>query len=331
MEYQHLENTNDIEDVGALNSDELTHLLSEKEEWKCLNRCNEKINNFLSRVRISSDTIHYLFVIFFISEFLRMIIDGGVIMAKETNLAPSFAYSFYRLSSYFTALAFFIFEFYTSKEICRRLDIIDFSFNIYILLFWLSFGMCEEYVSGGYQSFGEKSDIRFYYIYAYVFDYINNYSIYFILSVVTFEIISKLQEIMKKCCYDGKVSLETNLVVNPKADAMYNTNNYYAQFCSLHKLMELKILIIFVFSFWLIMLIVTSLSSFTIANAGLLILFTLSMIQPFFLQHIVKQIEDANEVKFRFSIKVLNVEINRLLFALPALSTIIAIVKAVRS
>jgi hypothetical protein len=217
----------------------------------------------------------------------------------------------------------FLFEFYTAKEINRRLKVHSFSFNILAFIFVGILALTDFYF---FEYFGPA------FIVADVLYALGFYPMFYVNLIMVAEMTKAFDRIGLKCAQNERISVITQLPINPKPEAMRNTTKFYARVSSLYKLLEFKLIMSLVF-----LVVITILNLFlpsgNIAYYALIYAFRflLALFQPLYFQYIVMAIEKANSVYFGCAWKVFGVDVNTLIVILPILSYILALVKVLYS
>jgi hypothetical protein len=223
-----------------------------------------------------------------------------------------------------TDVALFLFEYYTSREINRRLKVSSFSFNTFVLLFVASLALIDGYYFPTYESTP--------YIIFNVLYFSGFYPLFYINLTMTTEIIKSLDRVALKCCENENISLITDYPINPRPEAMRNTTKFYSRIKSLYKLLELKLIVTII-----LLIIVTVLNLLLpinqLAYYALIYScrFLLALAQPLYFQFVIGKIETANGVYFECEWRIFGVDINSLIFVLPLLSFMLTLVKVVNS
>jgi phage shock protein PspC (stress-responsive transcriptional regulator) len=217
----------------------------------------------------------------------------------------------------------FLFEFYTAKEIDRRLKVNSFSFNIFAFIFVAVLALADFCI---FKYFHPA------FIIPNVLYVLGFYPMIFINVTMVAEMIKAFDRIGLKCAQDERISVVTQLPINPRPEAMRNTTKFYARISSLYKLLEFKLIMSLVF-----LVVITVLNLFLpggdIAYYALIYAFRflVALLQPLYFQYIVKGVEHANSVCFGCTWKVFGVDINTLIVVLPILSYVLALVKVLYS
>jgi hypothetical protein len=283
-----------------------------------------RINGIVSGLaRKAEFSYRWITVVYAISWLLYLVSNCLWAAADEDNFEYTpilwFSYALNTIADQ----SLFLFEFYTAKEIDRRLKVNSFSFNIFAFIFLVVLALVDFYFFEYFGSAFIVVDV----LYAFGF-----YPMFYINLIMAAEMIKAFDRIGLKCAQNERISVVTQLPINPKPEAMRNTTKFYARISSLYKLLEFKLIVSLVF-----LVVITVLNLFlprgNIAYYALIYVFRflLCLIQPLYFQYIVKNIEEANTVYFGCSWKVFGVDVNTLIVVLPILSYILALVKVLHS
>jgi hypothetical protein len=286
--------------------------------WTFLYSFNENISELFLRLAISYKSLRFLYVGFFIIYLISYPIYLQVLQAEFKLTVADYVY---QIIVGVLDLSYFVFEFLTMKEINDRLNVWAYSFNIYCFAIILLLAAVDY---SHFESHGAAWDVLN------VLYFSSLYPLLYINMVMTLEMVTQLTVIKDRCSQNEKLSMTTYQTIHSKSEAMRNTTMFYSHLSSLHKLMEFKVIVVFLYIF-----IVTIM--YFISGIGLYlgflfsVRFLLSALQPLYLQYVIQSIEAANHVYFGFTIKVFGTEINTLMVTLPIISYIVAIVQAVNN
>jgi hypothetical protein len=298
--------------------DFISEKYSNNPTWAFLYSFNENISEFFLHLAISYKSLRFLYVGFFI---LYLIVYPLYLLVLQSQSNLTVTDYIYQIIVGVLDLSYFVFEFLTMKEINDRLNIWAYSFNIYCFVLILLLAAVD------YIHFEPKDAVWdvFYVLY-----FSSLYPLLYINMVMTLEMVTQLTVIKDRCSQNEKLSLTTFQTIHSKSEAMRNTTMFYTHLSSLHKLMEFKVIVIFLYIFLVTVM-------YFIGGADLYlgflfsVRFLLSAVQPLYLQYVIQSIEAANHVFFGFTIKVFGTEINTLMVTLPIISYIVAIVQAVNN
>jgi hypothetical protein len=289
---------------------------------KMIESFNSNVNALFS-VKVSKRSITCSFWFLYSLTVMRYSVYPAVYLSTQPNsndLSDYLEAGNVSVSLFFTL--FILFEYLTTLRLNGMLQITQYTLNIYAL-----------FVTG---IFCAADAIIIFNLHPNKFWLINDigristlYPLCYILILLSCEMLQKLYSIMKNCCHDPRLSMTTYLMIMDKETAIKNTEVFYETLCTIHRILEFKLLAAIIFSTWAILNAVYF-SSFGPAFVSFLLctfLIFSSMSQPFYLQKVIKQIEKAIDVALLFSIEVLNIEVSYLWIVLPFLTTILALGK----
>jgi hypothetical protein len=307
------------EENSSNENEESRHLPPPPKRLNLFYSVNGLVSSWLRSISLSYKSITIIYaaswVCYLMAQFLWVSVDQN---QREYN---SSRWCNYVLNA-FADMSLFLFEFCTARDVNKRLKVAYFSFNIFALIFVVVLALFDLY---RFQSLSSA-----YYI-ANSFYFVGYYILLYLNIVMTIEIIKAFDRIASKCSEDERIALTTKLPVNSRSEAMRNTTKFYSRITSLYKLMEFKLVVIFLFLFA-----VTFLNLVTVGGTAYYGLvyscrLILGMIQPLYFQYIVGNIESANRVCLFCDLKVFGVKTSTVIVVLPILSYVLALVRELGS
>jgi hypothetical protein len=202
-----------------------------------------QLNSYLSKrvdVSVSALIVFRMFYLIYVLILVHFGIDFYLYYLVGDG---SYGWSYFRLSYGGMYLLFFIFELETTKKLNERLKINEYQFNSYILLFCMFVFLLQ-----GLRFATWPENIL---LIDYVGTFVLNPPEYFILFSMTYQMITVLKKISRKCSCDERINLKTYEQLNSRSDAMRNTTKFYTRLDTIHPILEFKLLVqIFVLVFY---------------------------------------------------------------------------------
>jgi hypothetical protein len=289
---------------------------------KVLESFNSKMNLLLT-LKLSKKFISYCFYLLYFLNLFRYTLLLLICLVVWPNRSDVLEFQGGRkVSAELFYTCFLLFEYLTTLHLNDKLQISQYTVNIYIL-FTLSVLCAADAITTYYLPMDTLNAIysagRTFLL----------FPLFFIVVTLSSEMLDEFKNIMSGCCHDPRLNLETYEMMVTKETALRKTSHFVSVLPSLHDLLELKVLATVVFVAWAVINAVY----FEPSNHYLLYFFIVTILiassisQPLYLQRIIKRIEKSNNLSLNFAIEILNIRVSYLWIILPCLTATAAVVK----